>query len=986
MSPSDSFFPPPTLRIQRNPSSKTNALDNSLLRSKSQPSAAESGASNTTRRRGKSVVEGRDHEVRRETNVIVDDIAQPRFMSHPYENANDPTSSSSSRPAGGNTSGPSRLDLNRLFSRSNTTTNNAAIEDGEQCDTTSEPTLLPSQRVWGGGKDIVRESLKEPPAPPYSEFGPGTLDEGPYMAQSSSSPANFNFFRKGNGTPTDIANMNGLLSPSSRSQNDIPLIHIDKNEGGESLPQSHVVFMDNNYADHDTYDDDNKDIDTTRDISDMAYDASFLPENPVPDNQHTSGSILGSIVPRITSLWPGSHQDESDSRHHADEQLRHQQSPHPQLAEYEVVGNSNGMSRSGSRNGAGTPNRKTPREEQHPAVLHSDEMVDYLDVLDPAVGFFNTLQDYGNSAMLPNLPWLYNRRPTLRLNQVVPQNEIQRLKEEQTPMSPDSFDLKRGNASTSFRPAAAAGDETLLQPPPLTLPPADPVETPSSQPQPHPSDAVVVNMPDEYVNERERANSDGTFGKWSTDRDSLSRKDTSETVEAVPSSGAGKGSMRTDAKENDDPHTERYWAMDKEEREELEAHVRYLLTRKSKTRRMLRGFVNFVCTPMGFILTTYIFLIFSWGVVIFLLIVNWVHVEPYHRRRVWIEVCDQVLCALFVLRGVGFMPFRMVDTYHMAHIAHLHFLTYRRRRLLHLPELQNKNELPRYTRDRLESVTGPNSAPERTPGSGRKRSRRTRSRDERDSEEAATANASKDMELQDPVRDLESIGVKNVDHVRTQPYHFEQLLRPLPGLPGSTHQTVEEIEKARLKRTPSIQSWVEKNTHEVSVLTPSEQAQLQHHQHCFHSSHTFYRYRETATHRPFPLWLMMTIVVLLDVYSFLQACLAGTTWGIRYEHRPTALTATIISCSLSCNAIAGILIWQGGKRTRKTEVVQRRVKLALEEQAIQRMDRKRRKAARLAESGLMSGQKDRRSTILDVGDMANCKIEAATSDVADVVQ
>ena len=167
MSPSDSFFPPPTLRIQRNPSSKTNALDNSLLRSKSQPSAAESGASNTTRRRGKSVVEGRDHEVRRETNAIVDDIAQPRFMSHPYENANDPTSSSSSRPAGGNTSGPPRLDLNRLFSRSNTTTNNAAIEDGEQCDTTSEPTLLPSQRVSGGGKDIVRESLKEPPAPPY---------------------------------------------------------------------------------------------------------------------------------------------------------------------------------------------------------------------------------------------------------------------------------------------------------------------------------------------------------------------------------------------------------------------------------------------------------------------------------------------------------------------------------------------------------------------------------------------------------------------------------------------------------------------------------------------------------------------------------------------------------------------------------------------------------------------------------------------------
>ena len=88
----------------------------------------------------------------------------------------------------------------------------------------------------------------------------------------------------------------------------------------------------------------------------------------------------------------------------------------------------------------------------------------------------------------------------------------------------------------------------------------------------------------------------------------------------------------------------------------------------------------------------------------------------------------------------------------------------------------------------------------------------------------------------------------------------------------------------------------------------------------------------------------MTIVILLDVYSMLQACLAGTTWGIRYERRPTALTATIISCSLSCNAIAGILIWQGGNRTRKTEVVKNRVKLAIEEQAIQRMERKRKKS------------------------------------------
>ena len=141
---------------------------------------------------------------------------------------------------------------------------------------------------------------------------------------------------------------------------------------------------------------------------------------------------------------------------------------------------------------------------------------------------------------------------------------------------------------------------------------------------------------------------------------------------------------------------------------------------------------------------------------------------------------------------------------------------------------------------------------------------------------------------------------------------------------------------------------IDRDTQEVSVLSPTEQATLQHQQRLFHASHTFYRYRETATHWPFPLRLMMAIVILLDCHSILQGTLGGVTWGIEYKHRPTALTATIISFSLSCNAMAGILIWQGGKRTRKTEVVERRLKLALEERAIERMERKKRKAAKLA--------------------------------------
>lgn len=526
--------------------------------------------------------------------------------------------------------------------------------------------------------------------------------------------------------------------------------------------------------------------------------------------------------------------------------------------------------------------RENENSTQTGPSLHSDAMVDYLDVLDPAVSFFNTLQNYGNSAMLPNIPWLYNRRPMLRMDQLYDENNDNIV----SPTSPEN--------PSPLSSISGAAQPSIKDVPPLMVPGAE-----EDISQASPMDSVLRLDADGQNKSSEDSMEDreyeGETQPWQMDKD-------------------------------EDPHTERWYQMDEEERKELEGHIRHLLTNKSKTKRMARGFWNFVRTPMGFILTLYIFLIFSWGVVIFLFIVHWVDVEPYTTWRVWVEVCDQVLCALFVLRGMGFAPFRAVDTYRMAHIAHFHFLTYKRRKLLHLPKLQNQNELPRYSKERLYRLAGQSSSPP--------------------PEEEGP------KELDDPSRDLEAIGVRNTDHIRSEGYHLDDLLQPMPGQPGGHQRSREQIQLQRLERAPSIQSMVEKDTREVSVLTPSEQALLQHHQRKFHSSHTFYRYRETSTHQPFPLWLMMTIVILLDIYSCLQACLAGTTWGIRYERRPTVLTATIISFSLSCNAVAGILIWQGGKHTRKTEVVKRRVKLALEQRAIERMERKRKQRTKLDASQL----------------------------------
>jgi hypothetical protein len=135
---------------------------------------------------------------------------------------------------------------------------------------------------------------------------------------------------------------------------------------------------------------------------------------------------------------------------------------------------------------------------------------------------------------------------------------------------------------------------------------------------------------------------------------------------------------------------------------------------------------------------------------------------------------------------------------------------------------------------------------------------------------------------------------------------------------------------------------------EAPVLSPEQQAKLTHHQTKYHNSHTFYRPHETPTHRAFPLSLLIAVTVLLDCHSCLQMSLGGTTWGIYYKRRPSALTATILSCSISCNLTAGALISWGARRTRKSEEVEKRVRQALTAEAMRRLELQRRDEARAA--------------------------------------
>jgi hypothetical protein len=98
----------------------------------------------------------------------------------------------------------------------------------------------------------------------------------------------------------------------------------------------------------------------------------------------------------------------------------------------------------------------------------------------------------------------------------------------------------------------------------------------------------------------------------------------------------------------------------------------------------------------------------------------------------------------------------------------------------------------------------------------------------------------------------------------------------------------------------------------------------------------------------FPVTLLIVITVLLDCHSLFQMALGGTTWGINYRYRPAAATAVLLCCSISCNITAGIVIGLGGRRSRKTEEVEKRVRQALTEEAMARLARKREDEARVA--------------------------------------
>jgi hypothetical protein len=292
-----------------------------------------------------------------------------------------------------------------------------------------------------------------------------------------------------------------------------------------------------------------------------------------------------------------------------------------------------------------------------------------------------------------------------------------------------------------------------------------------------------------------------------------------------------------------------------EEKAILDDHVRHVLhSKRAKFKRTMRGFGRYMRNPLGFIVTLYFFLITFWGAAWVLFLIGWISVKG--RQAYFVEICDQVLTALFCVVGITMFPFRIVDTYHMIYVAHFAHRTWRLRKEKGLRDLKDHNELPR-----------------------------------------------------------QSIAIDRDE---------------LP----------EEEEEEEAEEQP--------------VLTAEEQKKLEYHQGKIAKSHTFYRPTETYTHHAFSIRLLIAIVVLLDCHSIFQCALGGTTWGIYYKDRPKALTAVILSCSLTCNITAGIIIGRGDKRSRKHLVVEQLMRQEITEEALKKL----RKEKGLKAKGLMTkGQK-----------------------------
>ncbi|KAJ6440611.1 integral membrane protein [Purpureocillium lavendulum] len=492
------------------------------------------------------------------------------------------------------------------------------------------------------------------------------------------------------------------------------------------------------------------------------------------------------------------------------------------------------------------PNRPAttqPEDEYH------DQLVDYLDTIDPEVQTLSTLTNVQNSLFIPDLGPLINRRPTY----VLSPRDLQHI-----------------------RPVSAEVPAPPPEPPHVPEEPEEPMEPIEELPEPR-----------------------------------IQRSDTIT-------------SRLTDSHYAALPHGKTLEGWTAEEKWELDDHVRHMLhSRRSRWKRRMKGFGQYVRRPLGFFVTLYATLITLFGLAWVLFLIGWIYVGD--QQGYTIHIIDSVLVALFAIMGDGLAPFRAVDTYHM-------FFVVRYTRMI---EKAAKASGSGNNLQKNNSRTSPSSDEPKEKGF---MARLRRSPPPETQEEGAYTEPEPE--------------VRRRDWADGPPLPYTDGTAAPPAVLASERHHNGPTE-------PDLETASSDISDIYSPLTEKQRKSLLHHQKKLAKSHSFYKPEETFTHYSFPLGYLMAIVILLDCHSCLQISLGATTWSIDYhkEKLHQAVTSTILAISITCNITAGLVITIGDRKTRKKDIHDLMSRQELTDDAIKHLEHKRKKEQdKLNKSGSNSDQ------------------------------
>ncbi|SCV73889.1 BQ2448_6319 [Microbotryum intermedium] len=339
--------------------------------------------------------------------------------------------------------------------------------------------------------------------------------------------------------------------------------------------------------------------------------------------------------------------------------------------------------------------------------------------------------------------------------------------------------------------------------------------------------------------------------------------ESSSTIEEHP---LAKSTTITTTPEGDDDE-------DEDEVDLLDEHLKKLLKkqkRKETFRLQMQGIKAFLKTPLGVFFFIYGINVVVWGAGLVLLLM--IPMGSY-AKKLWVEVCSQVLTALFCVTSLFPLPWRLMDAYSICIIWHYAVVTRKRRAKLGLPPLKDPNDLPDPAEAEYwigaggEKMTGPRVAPTVIPP---RKSKLPWKKHKDTAQDAHATNPATGESV--PLEVIEShIGSDAMD--------------------------------------------------EVVVLSDREEAKLRHAQAKFARSQNYYRPHTTPTHHAFPIKQAVWISLFMIGNSAFQAILCGVMWGLNRYDRPAWTTGCLIPLSFGCGIAGAILIWQCSERTkRKAEV------------------------------------------------------------------